>query len=40
MVAVSGYLYLYGPDAAALPDEWTPFFAERFPQPEIEPAAG
>jgi uncharacterized protein YndB with AHSA1/START domain len=40
IVAISGYLYLYGPDAAALPDEWTPFFAERFPQPEVEPAAG
>jgi uncharacterized protein YndB with AHSA1/START domain len=36
MAAVSLYLYLYGPDAAALPDEWTPFFAERFPQPEID----
>jgi uncharacterized protein YndB with AHSA1/START domain len=40
MVAVSFYLYLYGPDAAALRDVWTPFFAERFPQPEAEPAAG
>jgi uncharacterized protein YndB with AHSA1/START domain len=40
MASVSFYLYLYGPDAATLPDEWSPFFAERFPQPEIEPAAG
>jgi hypothetical protein len=38
MVTVSGYLYLYGPDAAASPDEWTPFFTARFPQPEAEPA--
>ena len=37
IVALSFYLYLYGPVAATLPDEWTPFFAERFPQPEIEP---
>ena len=40
MVAASFYLYLYGPDAAALPDEWTPFVAKRFPPPEIGPAAG
>ncbi|HLL68188.1 MAG TPA: SRPBCC domain-containing protein [Micromonosporaceae bacterium] len=40
MVGISCYLYLYGPDAPALPDEWTPFFAERFPQPAAEPAAG
>jgi hypothetical protein len=39
IVAISLYLYLYGPDATALPDEWTPFLAERFPQPESEPAA-
>jgi hypothetical protein len=36
---ISFYLYLYGPDAAALPDQWTPFLAERFPQPEIGAAA-
>jgi uncharacterized protein YndB with AHSA1/START domain len=40
IVAISLYLYLYGPDAPALRDEWTPFLAARFPQPEIEPAAG
>lgn len=40
LVGISLYLYLYGPDAAALPDEWTPFLAERFPQPETEPTAG
>ena len=40
MAAVSFYLYLYGPDAQALRDELTPFLAERFPQPDIEPAAG
>jgi uncharacterized protein YndB with AHSA1/START domain len=39
-VGTSFYLYLYGPAGAALPDEWTPFFTERFPQPETEPAAG
>jgi uncharacterized protein YndB with AHSA1/START domain len=39
MVTMSLYLYLYGPAAAALPDQWTPFLAERFPQPEREPAA-
>ena len=39
IVAISLYLYLYGPDAPALPDEWTPFLTERFPQPEAEPAA-
>jgi uncharacterized protein YndB with AHSA1/START domain len=40
MVAISFYLYLYGPDAPALPDQWTPFLAARFPQPETEPTAG
>jgi uncharacterized protein YndB with AHSA1/START domain len=40
LVAVSCYLYLYGPDAATLPDEWTPFLTARFPRPDIEPAAG
>jgi uncharacterized protein YndB with AHSA1/START domain len=40
VVAVSLYLYLYGPDVATMPDEWTPFFTEHFPQPETEPAAG
>lgn len=40
LAGASLYLYLYGPDVAALPDEWTPFFAERFPQPQTEAAAG
>ena len=39
IVVISFYLYLYGPAAAALPDQWTPFFAARFPRPEMEPAA-
>jgi uncharacterized protein YndB with AHSA1/START domain len=39
IVSISFYLYLYGPAAAALADQWTPFFAARFPSP-IEPAAG
>jgi uncharacterized protein YndB with AHSA1/START domain len=34
-VMVSLYQYLYGEQAPA--DEWTPFFAERFPLPQPEP---
>ena len=30
-VMVSSYLYLYGAAGAALPDQWTPRFLERFP---------
>jgi uncharacterized protein YndB with AHSA1/START domain len=40
VVSISVYLFLHGPDAATVPDEVTPFLVERFPQPEIEPAAG
>lgn len=34
---VSLYLYLYGDEAAALPDAWTPFFTEHFPAPAPAP---
>jgi uncharacterized protein YndB with AHSA1/START domain len=34
MVAVSFYQFLYGADAASLPDDWTPFLAQLFPQPQ------